>query len=157
MLKRTCFSCLRRGPLNLKDAYTDPKVDIEAVGRRVGIWLGIFHQRASPLTMNKDLVNDPMVNAMCRTSYDGLEKVAEKNGFDAELCKTVNENFGSRLSERHEGCCQGDLWPGNVFLKDTCLGESENDFDIAIVDWSSNATDVRQFAAEAILLDRTRG
>lgn len=35
--------------------------------------------------------------------------------------------------------------------------DAENDFDIAIVDWSSNATDVRQFAAEAILLDRTRG
>lgn len=150
------------GPRNLKDAYTYPKVDIEAVGRRVGIWLEIFQQRASPLIMNKDLVNDPMVNAMRRTSYDGLEKVAEKYGFNAELCKTVNEDFGSRLSERHEGCCQGDFWPGNVFLKDTCVGESENDFDIAIVDWevirmSSHATDVGQFAAEAIILDRIRG
>ena len=66
------------GPRNLKDAYTDPKVDIEAVGRRAGIWLEVFHQRASPLTMNKDLVNDPMVNATCRTSYDGLRKLPRR-------------------------------------------------------------------------------
>ena len=140
------------GLRDLKDAYTDLKIDTKAVGRGLGIWLERFHERVRAMEMSRDPVNDPAVNAMCKTSYNGLEKVAEKYGFDVEVLKEVNVGVGSRLSDRHQGCCHGDFWPG----------ASKEEFDMAFLDWAmirmgSNMTDVGQFAAEVILLNKTRG
>ena len=123
------------GLRDLKDAYTDLKIDTKAVGRGLGIWSERFHERVRAMEMSRDPVHDPALNATCKTLYNGLEKVAEKYGFDVEVREKVDVGLGSRLSDRHEGCCNGNFQPGNVLLNETCTGASKEKFDMAVVDW----------------------
>lgn len=147
------------GHRNLKDAYTDPDLDIVACGRHIGAWLAALHAS----TRGTDIGDNKVAKHIYRTSYRGLGGALSKLGNDgtAELGEAVDGEFGALLNTDDEVVCHGDFWPGNVLVGDA-VHKAGVDLQLTIVDWEmvrrgTGATDVGQFAAEAFLLDRFRG
>ena len=137
------------GSRTLKDAYTDPHIDIQEYGRRLGAWLAALHQN----TRDTDIGNNVTGKAIYRHAYTHTSAAAKSFDLDSTLGERINTDYGSLLSTDDECVCHGDFWPGNVLVSDR---------DLTIVDWEMvrrgcGATDVGQFAAEAYLLDRFRG
>ena len=137
------------GPRTFKDAYTDPDIDIQRYGRRLGAWLAALHEN----TRNTDIGNNATAKAIYRYAYTHAPAAAKKFDLDPALGKRIDAEYGSLLGTDDESICHGDFWPGNVLVSDRGL---------TIVDWEMvrrgcGATDVGQFAAEAYLLDRFRG
>ena len=138
------------GRQTLKEAYTDPALDIPQVGRELGKWLAIFHQETSSL----DIGNNKTAKAIYRYSYSNLATSLSKYGLDPSIGEQVDRDYGSLLATDDGYMCHGDFWPGNILV-----GSAQR---LTVVDWEMvrrgcGATDVGQFAAEAWLLDRFRG
>ena len=138
------------GRRTLKEAYADPDLDIQQVGRELGKWLAILHRETSSF----DIGNNKTAKAIYRYSYSNLATSLSKYGLDPSIGEQVDRDYGSLLAT-DDGCmCHGDFWPGNVLV-----GNGQR---LTVVDWEivrrgCGATDVGQFAAEAWLLDRFRG
>ncbi|KAI4624863.1 uncharacterized protein J4E87_005344 [Alternaria ethzedia] len=151
------------GRRNLKDAYTDPKLDILYIGEQLATWLATLHTAARNFSLasaheGQDSRNNPIAVNVYRYSYNDLHTALTQFGHDPQLAFLVNEKFGSLLATDDECICHGDFWPGNILVRDAELQPVE----LTIVDWEmvrrgTSATDVGQFAAEAFLLDRFRG
>ncbi|KAF2490294.1 kinase-like protein [Lophium mytilinum] len=138
------------GPRHLKDAYSDPALDVPALGRDIGTWLATLHLA----TASTDIGDNRTGKFIYRHAYRNLHTAFEKFGFDTALAEKVDAEFGALLASDDEVVCHGDFWPGNVLVAD--------DGGLTIADWEMvrrgcGATDVGQFAAEAFLLDRFRG
>lgn len=136
------------GPRALKDAYTDPAIDIPKYGRRLGIWLRGLHDR----TKEVDVGDNVTAKTIYRHAYVNVSAAATRFDLDPKLGERVDAEYGSLLATDDDCVCHGDFWPGNVLV-----GEK----GMTIVDWEMvrrgcGATDVGQFAAEAWLLDRFR-
>ena len=138
------------GSRNLKDAYSDPSLDVVAFGDRLGQWLARLHTR----TTNADIGDNVTAKSIYRHSSQNLSRALENYGFYGSLGDKVNEEYGSLLATDNDCVCHGDFWPGNVLVGPEAK--------LTIVDWEmvrrgTGATDVGQFAAEAFLLDMFRG
>lgn len=155
------------GDSNLKDAYTDPKLDVTQIGQDVGKWIATLHMCSTKTTFSLSDAEDIKANSvigvdLCRHSYANLHLALKNYGHRPELAEYINNTFGSQLAMESdwECICHGDFWPGNVLIK--FPDSSSTNYDITVVDWEItrrgiSATDVGQFAAEAFLLDRFRG
>ena len=137
------------GPRTLKAAYTDPSLDIEGFGMRLGKWLACLHKQTAGVGIGDNQTG----KAIYRFPYANLAAVLEKYGYDPAIGERINDQYGSLLQTDDECVCHGDFWPGNILTDDRKL---------MVVDWEMvrrdcGATDVGQFAAEAYLLDRFRG
>ena len=137
------------GSRTLKDAYTDPSIDIREHGHRIGAWLASLHQNAKDAAIGDNVT----AKHIYRHSYRNAPAVAKRFGLDSAIAESVNLEYGNLLSTDDECVCHGDFWPGNILVGDQRL---------TIVDWEMvrrgcGATDVGQFAAEAYLLDRFHG
>ncbi|KAI4663641.1 uncharacterized protein J4E78_004057 [Alternaria triticimaculans] len=151
------------GRRNLKDAYTDPKLDTSSIGEQLARWLAALHTAARNFSLASpdkgvDSNNNPIAVSVYRYSYNDLHTALTQFGHDPQLAVLINEKFGSLLATDDECICHGDFWPGNILVRDLELQPVE----LTIVDWEmvrrgTSATDVGQFAAEAFLLDRFRG
>ncbi|KAI4918460.1 hypothetical protein J4E90_002844 [Alternaria incomplexa] len=151
------------GRRNLKDAYTDPKLDMSSIGEQLARWLTALHTAARNFSLASpdqaaDSNNNPIAVSVYRYSYNDLHTALTQFGHDPQLADFVNEKFGSLLATDDECICHGDFWPGNILVRDLELQLVE----LTVVDWEivrrgTSATDVGQFAAEAFLLDRFRG
>jgi len=146
------------GPLTLKEAYTNPALDIPAIGKRIGKWLAALHLA----TESTDIGAGGNVTAkqIYRYCYTNLGSALERNGFDPSLGATVNNVYGAKLQTDDECVCHGDFWPGNIIVQN--IDGSASAPVLTVVDWEMvrrgcGATDIGQFAAEAFLLDRFRG
>jgi hypothetical protein len=159
------------GHRNLKEAYTDPTLDMRAIAIDLAKWLAGLHcntrttrieVRAQNLTIGGG-DNNPIAVKIYRHSYNNLHLALAEFGHDISLAERVNEEFGSLLEVEDECLCHGDFWPGNVLVQSGTSSEVEKDLPaLTIVDWEmsrrgTSATDVGQFAAEAFLLDRFQG
>jgi thiamine kinase-like enzyme len=154
------------GSSNLKDAYTDPKLDIKQIGEDIGKWIAAVHMCTTKTTLSLSNSEDLKANSaigvhLCRHSYENLHVALKEYGHRTELAEYINNTFGSQLSMEsdNECICHGDFWPGNMLIN---FPPSSSEYDITVVDWEItrrgiSATDVGQFAAEAFLLDRFRG
>jgi aminoglycoside phosphotransferase (APT) family kinase protein len=162
------------GDRNLKEAYDDPALDIEEIGRRLAMWLANLHwinnaSRSMGEPTQETLIgrnNNTIAVQIYRHSYNNLHTALTRYGHDTKLADDINLNFGSLLETDEECVCHGDFWPGNVLVQPkemgTVLDPTGNLPDLTIVDWEmsrrgTSATDVGQFAAEAFLLDMFRG
>lgn len=165
------------GERHLKDAYTDPALDIPQLGAELGTWLAALHSStrstslsATPSTDTCLEANNAVGVAIYRHAYRNLgsafaeyrssddethNQASASAARDVDFAAEINDSYGSRLASENECVCHGDFWPGNVLLQ--AQGTS-----LTIVDWEmarrgTSATDVAQFCAEAFLLDRFRG
>ncbi|KAF1971735.1 kinase-like protein [Bimuria novae-zelandiae CBS 107.79] len=159
------------GPRHLKDAYTDPTLNIPKIGAELGKWLAALHTStpATPLSLTPTdtslKANNPIGVSIYRYAYQNLHLAfAQYLPDDVALAHEVNEVYGSRLTHENECLCHGDFWPGNVLLKNpsTSSSSTPTSVDLTVVDWEmsrrgTSATDAAQFCAEAFLLDRFRG
>lgn len=110
------------GSRTLKDAYTDPNINIQEYGRRLGAWLAVLHQN----TRNTKIGNNATAKAIYRYAYTHTSAAAKSFDLDAGLGERINTDYGSLLSTDDECVCHGDFWPGNVLVSDR---------DLTIVDW----------------------
>ncbi|KAL8994779.1 MAG: hypothetical protein Q9169_005341 [Polycauliona sp. 2 TL-2023] len=141
------------GNTTLKEAYGKPEVDIPEIGRLLGEWLVLLHQK----TYDEGDIGEggnPTAKSIYRWPYTHLGSVAAKYGLDVDFCDYVDRTYGSRIAIDDESVCHGDFWPGNIILN------QQN--TLSVVDWEMcrrgrAELDVAQFAAEAFLLDRFRG
>ena len=138
------------GPRTLKEAYTDPGLDILGFGEALGGWLAALHRRSNPT----DIGDNQTAKSIYRFAYTHLAGALRKYDQDPSLAEQIDTKYGSLLQTDDECACHGDFWSGNVLLNDQGR--------LKIVDWEMvrrgcGATDVGQFAAEAHLLDRFRG
>jgi len=138
------------GPRPLFKAYTDPSIDIPALGSRLGVWLSNLHQATTSTPMY-----NPTAKTFYRFAYQSIARVLTKYRLDASLGERVDREFGSLIEGDDECVCQGDFWPGNLLV-------SDEGADVVVADWEmarrgTGATDVGQFAGEAYLLDRFNG
>jgi hypothetical protein len=147
------------GSRNVVEAYSDPALDIRAIGSRLGRWLASLHtatSSAAVLPTIKARFNNRTGKRIYRTSLNGLAAALARAGHDPALGSRMNERFGAML-ETDEACLShGDFWPANVVAADG--GADAAELDLAVIDWEltrvgNGATDVGQFAAEAWLLD----
>ena len=137
------------GGRTLKDAYTDPSIDVSEYGHRIGAWLASLHQSTKDTAMSDNVT----AKHIYRHSYRNAPAAAKRFGLNPVLAESVNLKYGNMLSTDDECVCHGDFWPGNILVGDQGL---------TVVDWEMvrrgcGATDVGQFAAEAYLLDRFHG
>ncbi|KAI9723230.1 MAG: hypothetical protein M1812_001112 [Candelaria pacifica] len=143
------------GPRTLKAAYSDPSVDIPLLGEQLGAWLATLHQTTS---MHHDIIGDNIAaKTIYRYAYTQLSTVASEFEFDVSLGDTINQEYGSLLQTDKECLCHGDFWPGNILLNETDGIQHPVVIDWEMTRYGCGATDVGQFAAEAYLLDRSRG
>ncbi|KAF1837896.1 kinase-like protein [Decorospora gaudefroyi] len=152
---------------NLKEAYTEPELDIPQVGKELATWVAALHvgERQVSLALpgqEKSLSegNNQIAVAIYRHSYNNLHAALEQFGHDVQLAHRINEEFGGLLQTDDECICHGDFWPGNVLVR--LDASATKPVELTVVDWEmvrrgTSATDVGQFAAEAFLLDRFRG
>ena len=138
------------GARTMKEAYSDPAVDVSAFGQALGQWLAGLHQR----TKHMSIGDNKTAKSIYRFAYSHLSSALQKYGQDPSLAEQIDAQYGSLLQTDDECICHGDFWPGNVLLNDQGW--------LMIVDWEMvrrgcGATDVGQFAAEAHLLDHFRG
>ena len=149
------------GSRNLKDAYTDPKLDTPRIGKELAMWVATLHEHSKKISLissyQKDS-NNPVAVNIYRYCYNNLHTALSQFGHDPQLAHRINEEFGGLLQTDDECVCHGDFWPGNVLVR---LDET-HPVELTVVDWEmvrrgTSATDVGQFAAEAFLLDRFKG
>jgi hypothetical protein len=159
------------GQRNLKEAYPDPALDIQAIAVDLARWLENLHgtTRTTHIKVpSQNLTigggdNNPIAVKIYRYSYYNLHLALAKFGHDTSPAERVNQEFGSLLEVEDECLCHGDFWPGNVLVRSGSGSDTKKHLpDLTIVDWEmsrrgTSATDVGQFAAEAFLLDRFRG
>jgi 5-methylthioribose kinase len=151
------------GSRNLKDAYTDPELNIAQIGQDIATWLAALHSSSGNISLalpdrDSSTNNNSIGVAIYRHSYQNLHAALEQFGYDTRLARHINEKFGSLLATDDECICHGDFWPGNILVR---INDKQST-SLTIVDWEmvrrgTSATDVAQFAAEAFLLDRFRG
>jgi hypothetical protein len=146
------------GSRTLKAAYEDKTLDIPALGLKIGSWLAKFHTSTTSSDLRHKFDNK-VGKAVYRHSYNNLATALESQGLDKALGERVNETYGSLLATDDICICHGDFWPGNILLSDH---PEAKDLKLTVVDWEmvrngNGGTDIGQFAAEAWLLDRTRG
>ncbi|KAF2841722.1 kinase-like protein [Patellaria atrata CBS 101060] len=139
------------GDRTLKEAYTDPQLDIQAYGIRIGTWLAHLHF----VTEDLDIGDNKTAKSINRYVYENLPATLEKCGYDPELGRKVDEQFGALLFKDNECVLHGDFWPGNIIVHSETKA-------LTVVDWEimrrgCSALDVGQFCAEAYLLDKFRG
>ena len=140
------------GPRNLKDAYSDPTLNIQHLGSELGKWLATLHLK----TINVNIGDNATAKQIYRYSYSNLASTARHYDLDPSLGERIDANYGSLLQSDNECLCHGDFWPGNIIVG------AQSQPQLTVVDWEitrrgCSATDVAQFAAEAYLLDRFRG
>jgi hypothetical protein len=139
------------GNSNLKEAYSDPDLDIPEVGLSIGKWLAQLHGS----TADTDIGLNGAAKIFSRYSYNNLSGALEEYGFNPMLGEEINDQFGSLLQTDDRCVCHGDFWPGNILVR-------TDPMSLTVVDWEitrrgNGAVDLGQFSAEAWLLDRFRG
>jgi tRNA A-37 threonylcarbamoyl transferase component Bud32 len=147
------------GSRNLKSAYADPALDIQALGTRLGRWLAGLHIITSSvaiLPIIKERFNNVTGKSIYRTNFNGLGASLEKFGYDRKLGERMNKKFGALLETDEVCLSHGDFWPANVIVTDS--NSKSSSLDLTIIDWEltrigNGATDVGQFAAEAWILE----
>ena len=138
------------GDRTLKEAYTDPDIEVPDFGMVLGQWLSDLHQRTDKMPIG----DNQTAKSIYRFAYTHLAGALRKYDQDPSLAEQIDAQYGSLLQTDDECVCHGDFWPGNVIIN-----ERER---MKVVDWEMvrrgcGATDVGQFAAEAHLLDHFRG
>lgn len=155
------------GDRNLKDAYTDPKLDVVGIAKELGEWIAALHMSSRDMSLATSSHgedpgrNNPIAVSIYRHSYSNLHTALQKHGHDMKLAERIDEEFGSLLATDDETVCHGDFWPGNILVRPNNTIDARP-AKLTVVDWElvrrgTSATDVGQFAAEAFLLDRFRG
>jgi hypothetical protein len=145
------------GSRNLFQAYTDPTVDVLAIGSRLGRWLARLHtvtSSAAVLPTIKAEFNHIAGKKLYRTSFNGLAAALAKAGYDPALGERINAKYGAMLDTDEVGLSHGDFWTANVIVGDAASGPPP----LTVVDWEitrlgNPATDVGQFMAESWILD----
>lgn len=165
------------GERNLKEAYTDPMLDMRQIAFDLAKWLATLHNNSrnnhNAVTQNsvRSIGDNELAAKLYRHSYNNLHLALQKYSYDVGLAERINNEFGSLLTTDKECLCHGDFWPGNVLVKanvqtpkiqSTVSDALKHPTELTIVDWEmsrqgTSATDVGQFAAEAFLLDGFRG
>ncbi|RMZ73159.1 kinase-like domain [Pyrenophora seminiperda CCB06] len=148
------------GPRNLKEAYTDPGVDVKCVGRDLGMWLAGLHACSKDVSLGLPSDDDDS-----SSRGDAAKKNKKNNAIAVEIYRhsynnlhTINSTYGSLLATDDECLCHGDFWPGNVLVDlSPPAPQSPTASDFELTRLGTSATDVGQFCAEAFLLDRFRG
>ncbi|CAL8584844.1 hypothetical protein XPA_010427 [Xanthoria parietina] len=140
------------GHKTLKEAYSDPDIDVAGIGRLLAEWLVLLHHKTRDIGIGAG--GNPTARSIYRYSYSNLAQVAGQYGLDADFCRYVDRTYGCLLQSDDDSVCHGDFWPGNIVLN--------QEKTLTVVDWEicrrgRGETDVAQFAAEAYLLDRFRG
>lgn len=138
------------GNLTLKQAYLDTTQDIQGYGRRLGHWLATLHTSTKP----DDVEDNQIAKFIYQHSYKNLPEALSSYGYDNKVGEKVKNEYANLLLTDNENVCHGDFWPGNVLIS--------ADNKLTIIDWEMTrrgigATDVAQFAAEALLMDRFKG
>jgi aminoglycoside phosphotransferase (APT) family kinase protein len=141
------------GVRTLKDAYTDPVLDIPSIGKRMGHWIASLHA----LTPPADLKDNAVARRLYGGSYRGCPGTLERFGLDPAPAQIALEKYEPLLQAENSYLCHGDFWTGNVLLP---AGDDPSP-RLTMVDWEMcrrgyGATDIGQFAAEAWLLDNHR-
>jgi len=146
------------GSRTLKEAYSDEKIDVVALGSALGKWLAHLHSSTTKEDLRSQFDNQTAKSSY-RHSYINLASALKSQGLDETLGEQINEKFGSLIATDDISICHGDFWPGNILLSDH---DEMKEVKCTVVDWEmvrngNGATDIGQFAAEAWLLDRFRG
>jgi hypothetical protein len=153
------------GKRHLKDAYTDPSIDISRVGTELGSWLAAVHTSTTRVSLsltpdNNNLeVNNATGVSVYRYAYANLATALEEycdtkseiqsqshaiNSQDISLAQEINDDYGSRLAYENECICHGDFWPGNVLVRSKSEAPSSDiqsttaagsDLKLTVVDW----------------------
>lgn len=142
------------GYTTLKEAYTDPAVNIPETGRELGEWLAELHHKTPGIEIGEG--GNRTAKSIYRWAYSHLTQAAEQYGLDTNFCEYIDWKYGAQIGmDEDEQCvCHGDYWPGNIIL------DAEN--TLTVVDWEMvrrgyPALDLAQFSAEAYLLERFLG
>jgi hypothetical protein len=150
------------GEKMLQDVYQNPRLNVQAVGARIGRWIARLHAVTTEGDIKRGF-NNATSRFMYRYNYNNLHVALASHDFDPALGERINAKYGALLQTDETCLCHGDLWPGNILFSDEDLEASpEKEVKIAIIDWEAarlgnGVTDVGQFAAEAWMLDRFRG
>jgi thiamine kinase-like enzyme len=120
------------GQRNLKEAYTDPTLDVRIIAIDLARWLANLHgktrtTRVEVPTQNLTIGggdNNPIAVQIYRYSYNNLHLALTKFGHDIALAERVNKEFGSLLEVENECLCHGDFWPGNVLVRSEMSSET---------------------------------
>lgn len=149
------------GPENLKTAFTESTLDLQSIGRRLGLWLSQLHRSstATAIGTTLDNNNDAAVQIYGHC-YRNLSTVLKSFGFDESIGSLVLIRYGQLLETDNDCICHGDFWTGNILLAIDTTGSITP--RLTVIDWEMTrrgcgATDVGQFAAEAYLLEHFRG
>lgn len=146
------------GDKTLKDLYEDPRLDIELLGRRLGLWLARLHSSTTTGELKYGFRNETAKKMSAQSwLYEQLAGTLEIYGFDPALGHRISQKYGtSRLND--EACiCHGDLNPPNIVFREEHLESGK----ATVIDWEmarigNGATDIGQLAAEFYFLDRFR-
>jgi hypothetical protein len=150
------------GDTTFKAAYLDLKLDVCAVGQKIGRWFARLHASTRTDEVKRGFDNQT-AKAMYRYVYNNLAPTLERHGYDPFLGERINAKYGALLQTDDDCVCHGDIWPANILLfPRKSHGALSEELGIAVIDWEmtrsgNGATDIAQFAAESWLLDRYRG
>ncbi|KAF3042228.1 hypothetical protein E8E12_009898 [Didymella heteroderae] len=170
------------GNKNLKDAYKDlSPAEIQDIGTELGKWLANLHSR-TPLSnvsgaesgrnnstgvaiagyIYKNLIGT--VKMFCdavgagtlsnKALADHLQPYSDPEKL-GRLSKRIDKHADDVIGSTRKSVCHGDFWPGNILLRSNTASKSHI---LTVVDWElarigNSATDIGQFAAEAMILD----
>lgn len=147
------------GEKTLKDLYEDPRLDIELLGKRLGIWLAQLHSATSVGDFKHGFHNRVAKNMSAQSwLYEQLPGALEAYGFDPALGERIYQKYGTSLLNDEVCLCHGDLNPPNIMFREEHLKTGK----ATVIDWEmsrigNGATDVGQLAAEFYFLDHFRG
>lgn len=164
-IERNCLMMSDAGESTLKEAYkTMSQFELTEVGTELGRWLAALHWTSRSWDIGPQ--GNITARQIYRYSYRNLSTALQHWGFSEthpQLAADVDEKYGSLLQSEDDGACMGDFWPGNIILGRVSAGlGSQTTSTLTVIDWEMvrrgcGATDVGQFLAEAMLLERFQG
>lgn len=103
MMRLNVDSSTYVGPRTLKEAYSDPKVDVQAYGRQLGAWLATLHSSTKAI----DIGDNVTAKGIYRFAYNNLADTAQSFGLDSAIGERINEEYGSLLATDNDCVCHG--------------------------------------------------
>ena len=144
------------GSSTLHDAFAGRRLDLAALGARLGVWLAGLHA----CTARPPLETVPGSRAVAQYSTRNLGPALRKigrNGAAAAAADAVADFLAEEGDEERFGWCHGDFMPQNVIVAD---GDEDGMSTpvLTVIDWEwtrwgNGAFDVGMFAGEAWLLE----